>query len=73
MVSDTKRDPFSVVLEPFLDDTFRRLAAKNQFSHCSKRNDNDAHNDSQHTVTNEQSEQHSNFKAPTRPNLLSAN
>ncbi len=34
-----------------LDDAFRRLAAKNQLSHCSKRKRNDAHNDSQHTVT----------------------
>ncbi len=43
-------DPFSVVLDAFLDDAFRRLAAKNQLSHCSKRN-NTTHNDSQHTVT----------------------
>jgi hypothetical protein len=48
------------VLDASLDDTFRRLAAKNQFSHWSKRHD--AHNDSQHS-DREQSEQHSNFKA----------
>jgi hypothetical protein len=43
------------VLETFLDDAFRRLAAKNQLSHCSKqqtiRYDADAHNDNQLTDT----------------------
>ena len=39
------------MLDAFLDDAFRRLAAKNQLSHCNKRTRHDAHNDSQHTVT----------------------
>jgi hypothetical protein len=30
---------FSVVLDAFLDNAFRRLAAKNQLSHCSKQID----------------------------------
>jgi hypothetical protein len=32
---------FSAALDAFLDDASRRLAAKNQFGHCSKRNRND--------------------------------
>jgi hypothetical protein len=48
--SSTHIDQFSVVLEPPLDDVFRRLAAKNYLSlrHCSKRQD--ALNDGRHTV-----------------------
>jgi hypothetical protein len=34
--SSTHIDRISVVLETFLDDAFRRLAAKNQLSHWSK-------------------------------------
>jgi hypothetical protein len=35
--SSTHVDDFSVAHDVFLDDAFRRLAAKNQLSHCIKR------------------------------------
>jgi hypothetical protein len=47
--SSAHLDPISVVLDEFLNDAFRRLAAKSQLSHCTKRFDT-THNNSQHTV-----------------------
>jgi hypothetical protein len=43
--SSTHVDHISVVLDAFIDDAFRRVAPKNQFSHCNDNDTNTMHSD----------------------------